>query len=224
MGPKSTGPFIDLVVSTYQVVTGAVYDVDFPHMMIYSLPTPFYTDRPIDHHLMQKVICEGLKRLENCGVVFIAMPCNTAHIYYEALQKCVRVPLLNMITETLKSIPSTAKKIAILGTRPTMDSHVYQNELKKMGLEDVLHVVDQSKIDHLIKTAKEQRDPRELRNCWMQLSDDLSLNQVDTLLIACTDLSTFFTQAQEKFQIVDSSHCLARAVAESVNKFPIRPV
>ena len=46
MGPKSTGPFIDQVVSAFQSLTGAKNDIDFPPMMIYSLPTPFYVDRP----------------------------------------------------------------------------------------------------------------------------------------------------------------------------------
>jgi len=49
MGPKSTGPFVDTVVTGCQTIYGAKHDMDFPHMMIYSCPTPFYMDRPIDH-------------------------------------------------------------------------------------------------------------------------------------------------------------------------------
>ena len=86
MGPKSTGPFIDQVISAFQSITGVKNDIDFPPMMIYSLPTPFYLDRPIDHKLMERTICNGLKKLESCGSSFIAMPCNTAHLYFEKLQ------------------------------------------------------------------------------------------------------------------------------------------
>lgn len=42
MGPKSTGPFVDTVVAQCQTIYGAKHDMDFPHMMIYSCPTPFY--------------------------------------------------------------------------------------------------------------------------------------------------------------------------------------
>ena len=62
MGPKSTGPFVDQVVFQYQAIAGAKDDVDFPPMLIYSLPTPFYLDRPIDHKLMEETICSGLKK------------------------------------------------------------------------------------------------------------------------------------------------------------------
>ena len=95
MGPKSTGPFVDQVISAFQRLTGAKDDIDFPPMLIYSLPTPFYVDQPVDHTLMQKTISTGLKKLEEWGASFIAMPCNTAHLYFSELQQGVRIPLLN---------------------------------------------------------------------------------------------------------------------------------
>ena len=61
---KSTGPFVDTVVAECQTIYGAKHDMDFPHMMIYSCPTPFYMDRPIDHEAMKKAIIEGAQKLE----------------------------------------------------------------------------------------------------------------------------------------------------------------
>lgn len=48
MGPKSTGPFVDKVVDECQKIYGAIHDMDFPHMMIYSCPTPFYMNKPLN--------------------------------------------------------------------------------------------------------------------------------------------------------------------------------
>lgn len=61
MGPKSTGPFVDTVVARCQTIYGAKHDMDFPHMMIYSCPTPFYMDCPIDHEAMKKRLLKGHK-------------------------------------------------------------------------------------------------------------------------------------------------------------------
>lgn len=36
MGPRSTAPFIDMLVTDCQVVCGAKYDMDFPEMHIIS--------------------------------------------------------------------------------------------------------------------------------------------------------------------------------------------
>lgn len=110
MGPKSTGPFVDKVVDECQRMYGATYDIDFPHMMIYSCSTPFFIDRPINHEEMEAAIIKGARKLEQTGADFIAIPCNTAHIYFQQLQHSVSVPLLNMVDETMKAIPGHSKR------------------------------------------------------------------------------------------------------------------
>lgn len=47
MGPRSTAPFIDLVIDECQRQYGAQNDIDFPSMMIYSLPAPCYVDAAV---------------------------------------------------------------------------------------------------------------------------------------------------------------------------------
>ena len=63
MGPRSTAPFVDMVVSECQRQYGARYDDEFPPMMIYSLPTPLYVDRPIDEGALRASIRAGLQKL-----------------------------------------------------------------------------------------------------------------------------------------------------------------
>ena len=111
MGPRSTAPFIDLVVTECQRQYGATNDIDFPPMMIYSLPTPFYIDRPVDHAAMQATICAGLRHLAASGVAFIAMPCNSAHVYYDQLSRCINIPLLNMVDEAVRAIPASGGSV-----------------------------------------------------------------------------------------------------------------
>lgn len=42
MGPRSTIPFVDMVVDECALLQyGAVYDMDFPAMLIYSLPVTY---------------------------------------------------------------------------------------------------------------------------------------------------------------------------------------
>lgn len=41
MGPRSTAPFVDMLVTECHIGYGAKYDMDFPKMHIISLPTPF---------------------------------------------------------------------------------------------------------------------------------------------------------------------------------------
>lgn len=218
MGPKSTGPFIDQVISTFQSLTGAKNDIDFPPMMIYSLPTPFYLDRPIDHKLMEKTICEGLRKLEACGVSFIAMPCNTAHLYFKTLEKCIHVPLLNMIDLTLSAVPHFVKKTVILGTRPTLNSQIFQKRLKQAKLEYVSHPHWQEKIDAMILAVKTDSETQRALKLWDDLAKELLQAGVDSILLVCTDLNVIFRQITIPFQIIDSSACLANGIVNNWQK------
>lgn len=94
MGPRSTAPFIDLIVTECQRQYGARDDIDFPKMMICSLPAPFYEDRPTDHIALEAAIRDGLQHLDCTGVDFLAIACNTAHIYYPQLVKFVSAPVI----------------------------------------------------------------------------------------------------------------------------------
>ena len=118
MGPKSTGPFVDKTVDQCQKIYGAVNDIDFPHMMIYSCPTPFYIDKPLNHKDMEMAIINGAKRLEKTGVDFIAIPCNTAHVYFDQVKNSLSIPLLNMVEETIKRVPEHSKKVALFSYHP----------------------------------------------------------------------------------------------------------
>ncbi|WP_074610486.1 aspartate/glutamate racemase family protein [Bacillus cereus group sp. BfR-BA-01350] len=205
MGPKSTGPFVDTVVAECQTIYGAKHDMDFPHMMIYSCPTPFYMDRPIDHEAMKKAIIEGAQKLESTGASFIAMPCNTAHLYFEELQQSLSIPILNIVDETLQAIPETAKRVALLATEATVQAGIYQDGIAKRNIEYIHHETWQEMINQIITCIKsgEIEKAHELWNTLvLQLRDE-----VDTAIIACTDLNVV---ANEDF--VDSSQCLAKAV------------
>lgn len=214
MGPKSTGPFIDQLVAAFQSMTGAKNDIDFPPMMIYSLPTPFYVDRPIDHVLMEKTICSGLKRLEACGVSFIAMPCNTAHLYFSQLKRCVQIPLLNMVDLTLARIPKDSQKVTILATRPIIDSKIYQKGLDLAHLSYTFNPSWQKKIDEIILGIKTMADHQTILRAWEELANEFLKAGIDTAILACTDLNVVLKDIHPAFQIVDSSLCLAEAIVK----------
>ncbi|UYO19670.1 aspartate/glutamate racemase family protein [Bacillus sp. 41-22] len=205
MGPKSTGPFVDTVVAECQTIYGAKHDMDFPHMMIYSCPTPFYMDRPIDHAAMKKAIIEGAQKLESTGVDFIAMPCNTAHLYFEELQRSITIPILNIVDETLKAIPENTKRVALLATEATVQASIYQDGITKRDIEYIHNEQWQEMINQIITCIK-GGEIEEARKLWSLLVLQLK-DEVDTAIIACTDLNVVVSE-----EFVDSAQCLAKAV------------
>jgi aspartate racemase len=215
MGPRSTAPFVDMLLDECQRQYGAQYDIDFPPMMIYSLPTPFYIDRPVDHVALETAVAGGLRKLEHAGVAFVAMPCNSAHIYFGRLAAAIGVPLLNMVDEALRALPLTSKTIALLATRPTVESRLYQAAIERAGRVVIAGEAWQQRVDQLILAIKSSGDRVALDAQWRQLVADLASAGADTLLLACTDLNVVGTSANTRIALLDATQCLAQAAVRT---------
>lgn len=211
MGPRSTAPFVEMLVDECQRQYGARFDEEYPRMMIYSLPVPFRVDAPFDADALRAVVCAGLRRLEAAGVAFVAMPCNTVHVFYEELTRCLGVPLLNMIEETLAAVPPSAKRVALLATRTTADAGLYQRGAARAGLELVAPDGWQMRVDDLIKTVKTSPDRAEAQSMWDGLVADAARAGADTVLLGCTDLNAVGARVPAGLTLFDATQCLARA-------------
>lgn len=217
MGPRSTSPFLELVLDQCQKQYGAKYDIDYPHIVIYSIPTPFYIDRPINHSELKTSIDKGLKKMQSFGVDFIAMPCNTAHKYYDELSK--NIPILNIINETVKNIPNNSK-ITVFATESTMDSRLYQDELLKKRYNYIFDDSWQPLVSEIISLIKSGKNTEERQEKWNQLLGMVDSKGVETIILACTDLNVVLKGIGDKGNItfVDSSESLAKAVVREYLK------
>lgn len=214
MGPRSTTPFLELVLDQCQVQYGARYDMDYPHIMIYSLPTPFYLDREIDHSLMKLTIIDGLKKLESTGVSFIAMPCNSAHVYFQELKSSTKTPLLNIVEETVSFLPNRKQRITIFATETTYRSELYQRGIISAGHEFVFAEKWQVRVNRIINAIKLKQDRESIDLLWNELINEVKGQSVDSVIIACTDLSILNSAAEPELNIYDSSKALAKSVVE----------
>jgi aspartate racemase len=216
MGPMSTGPFVDNVMLQCQRLYGAKDDIDFPEVMIYSCPTPYYVNQSINHRTMEEAIIAGAKRLERTGVDFMVMPCNTAHLYINNIQSSLTVPLLNIIEETVKEIPKEAKKVALLATQTTVDSNLYDKYLHEFTY--IQKDEWQLAINELLTNIK-LSNLNEATRIWNMLYKELK-ETIDVCIVACTDLNVVIdVEAGDGDFFVDSSTCLARA---AVREYMIR--
>lgn len=208
MGPRSTAPFIDLLVDECQRQYGAAQDLDFPPMLIYSLPTPFYLDRPLDHAALAACVQAGLERLAGTGVALIAMPCNSAHRYHARLAAALAVPLLNMVELAAAALPPEARRVALLAARPTVEGALYQPALAAAGRACYHSQELQAAVDALIGAVK-GGPPAQARPRWQTVLGLLEAARVDTALVACTDLNAVLDSAPAPCCLVDATRALA---------------
>ena len=81
-----------------------------------------------------KSLLEGCKSLEKSGCKFIVIPCNTAHYWYDDLQKKINIPIINMPKEVFKHTQkkcSKNSKIGLLATEGTLKTKIYDRLFEK---------------------------------------------------------------------------------------------
>lgn len=100
LGPASSVYFYDLITSH----TKAGCDSDHIDLVLSShATTPDRTDYIVGRSRENPVTCmaQDARKLEAFGADFIAIPCNTAHTFYEELAEAVSVPVINIMAETV---------------------------------------------------------------------------------------------------------------------------
>lgn len=86
---------------------------------------------------------ESLNKLEQFGVNIAAIACNSAHIYFSALQKNTQMTLVNMIEVTAdKLYEKKINEVVLLCTASSYKSQLYANAFKKYGI--ITHIANQS--------------------------------------------------------------------------------
>src|SRR3990170_3583948 len=104
MGPAATADFYQKIIRA----TPAKADQDHLKVLIFSNPqVPDRTaairgERPDP----LPILAASAEVLIQGGVDLIAIPCVTAHYYYDALQQAVSVPILHLIGETATAVLS----------------------------------------------------------------------------------------------------------------------
>ena len=137
------------------------------------------------------------------------MPCNTAHLYFDDLQGQVRVPLLNIVEETLLRLPKVSR-VALLAIKPTVDCGIYQNGLKHAGREGILNDELQSRISSVIGNIKNSQHDQAMRE-WFEGVLKAREAGAEAIVSACTDLSVVIGASKIDLPLVDSARALAEA-------------
>jgi aspartate racemase len=135
------------------------------------------------------------KRLESAGANAIAIPCNTAHAFVERIQAHLRVPIVNMLTETVEAIVQqygAGKTVGLLATSGTIKSQVYHEAARLAGLHIVSPGMDyQALVMEAIYGARGIKAGFTEGLCKDQLliaAEHLCELGAEVLILGCTEL------------------------------------
>ena len=140
---------------------------------------------------------------------FIAIPCNSAHVYDDELAASINVSLLNIISETLAWL-SGSGRTPLLSTRGTLESGLYQSGFEKAGLAFHFHDDWQPKGNQIIALIKSGDIEKGASSHWRGFLEDLKKTQIEQAAMACTDLNAVLPFSETDIALIDSTQALAK--------------
>ncbi|WP_248628535.1 amino acid racemase [uncultured Enterococcus sp.] len=137
------------------------------------------------------VLQEDIRQQNILQPSFIVLTCNTAHYFFEELQKETKIPLLHMPKEAVKQIKAdqVTGKVAFLGTEGSVKAGVYERELINQGIDYLIPDKNlQAKINHLIYHDIKENDYINMDLFFEILADTKTLG-CEAVILGCTELS-----------------------------------
>ena len=224
MGTQAGLDFCNKLVKINKVKT----DQQYPLFVLYNKSNiPNRTENINRYNKVLKSLLDGCKFLEKNKCKFIVIPCNTAHYWFDDLQKKTKIPIISMPREVYVSALKTCKKnskIALLATEGTLKTRVY-NKLfdKKYELVNPGKSIQAKNVDKAIKFVK-MGQIIEAGKAIKPAVNFLIKNKCKKIILGCTELpiavftSGSFKKVQLSKNFLDPNMILAEAAMQRVLK------
>lgn len=221
LGPMATVYFYDMLVRH----TKATCDQDHLDVIISSrASTPDRTsyilgqstENPFD------IMARDAQRLVTFGADVLAIPCNTAHYFYDRLNETISVPILNMVEETvLEAKARGCCRVGILATSGTVQTGTYSRMCERHGLEFVCpdEAHQQDLMNVIYGDIKQGKRPDMAR--FFAVADSLKRQGCTRMILGCTELSIIKKDEQLDAFYIDSMSVLAKNAITTFGRTPI---
>ena len=160
-----------------------------------------------------------VERLVAAGADIIAIPCNTAHYFYESVKTASPVPIINIIDQTVDYCRFTgARRIGVLATEGTISSGAYKTVIEGAGLEYIVCSEDEQAVINTIIYGEIKKGLRPSVDAFMAVAESLQKKGCDKLILGCTELSLLREATALDQRFVDSLEVLALSAIKLCGK------
>lgn len=224
MGPDATIDFMAKVIA----YTPADRDQDHVRMLVDH--NPHVPDR-------QAAILSGgddpgpalasmAAGLEAAGAEFLVMPCNTAHVFQNAIRDATSIPLISIIDETISAITEKlpdADAVGVLATDGCLRAGIYQAAFVDKGLSSVLPTDGELKeLMVLISRIKAGDRGDDVVDRMGKLALALVDRGAQVIIAGCTEIPLVLDDERLSVSLISSTDVLARkTVALALREVPL---
>ena len=210
MGPLATVDFLAKVIAA----TPATCDQQHVPMIVHQVPQiPDRSTAILEgNNAPLAPMLAGLERLARAGAEVVAIPCNTAHHWYEPLTRLQRLPILHIAEATRQELQSGRPggcRIAVLATRGTHRAGIYRSRLGEQFAQLAIDEPVQALVDEAIAAVKAGAGAAGSRAAG-EAVERLLASGADRLILACTELPVALRDHAHWDRCVDTTLALAR--------------
>lgn len=155
-----------------------------------------------------------VEKLAKAGAEFGAFASNTPHIVFNEVQRQSRIPLISIVEATCERVQSLGfKKVALFGTRFTMQGSFYREVFSRAGLELVVpESEDQTYIhDKYMGELLNDIFLPETRQALLAIADEIKARDgIEGLILGGTELPLILRDDEHNgIQLLDTTriHC-----------------
>jgi aspartate racemase len=147
-------------------------------------------------------------KLEAAGADCILIGANTMHKIADDVQSVIHIPIIHIAEETAKVIDAKGmKKVALLGTKYTMQLDFYTKKLSAKGIQTIIPGdEDIAYINNAIYTemGKVLFLP-ETKARFIQIIDTLQQSEVEAVILGCTEIPILIKQEDVDLPVFDTT-------------------
>lgn len=221
MGPEATADLYRQILETSPA------DTDQEHIPAIIFSNPKVPDRMASiadgGSQIKPYLSFSLRKLEEAGASFIAIPCNTVHYFYDYMQESVDIPIIHMIKETASEVAEKypgIKKVGLLATTGTIESGLYNKELEDKGFE-VLTPSDSIEMNMVMKAVygiKSKTDPQLNEDLLAIAARHLASRGAEVIVLGCTEIPLAYNPESVDLPFVNATAILAERAVDMYRK------
>ncbi len=175
-----------------------------------------------------KILIAAARSLESGGADFTIICTNTMHKLYDKIQQSVRIPLLHIADATAELVKAQGiQKIALLGTRFTMEENFYKGRLtEKYGLEVIIPVSEDMENIHRIIYDELCAGIIQLdsKQKYTDIIRRLVKAGAGGIILGCTEIGLLVKQADSPVPLFDTTEIHAKAAVKHALQNEQRPL
>jgi aspartate racemase len=161
-----------------------------------------------DWEQIEGILTDLARRLENAGADCLVMCSNTPHLAAETIQQNIRIPLLHIAEETAQAIVKQgARKVGLLGTKPTMEHSFFKARLSKFGLETLIPDSEDRDFIHasILSELTNGIFKTETKKKYLGIIEKLRVAGAQGVILGCTEIPLLIAQSDCRVPVFDTT-------------------